>query len=456
MAKIFLIDASLVAPDAPFVAQPVGLLSIASVLRNAGHQLAVHDCKLGTRSLPRRLREFRPDFVGIRGLTLYRDFLEDIARLSRGLCPDAVVVIGGPHPTTQAKQALLQTDADLAVLGEGEETFREVIEVMSAGETLEAVKGVAWLEDGELVITEPRPPIEDLDSLPMPAYDLVPMEEYFRMSHASTAPSGRSLTMVTTRGCPYGCSFCHNIFGQRFRARSPGALVVELLYLKDRYQFEEVEFHDDCFNLLRDRTLDFSRRMQEKGSPLLIAFPNGLRGDLLDREVLTELRRAGTHHLGVAPETASERLQRMLGKNMKLDRLLAAAEISVELGIFTQGFFMLGFPGETEEELKATVDMACNTSLHIASFHVVNPVPGTRLWQQASESGRVDADPKLRGYSQVNVNLTAVSDERFRAIWKGAYRRFYMNPRRLASIFRDVPAKSLLFRNGLFTLKRLI
>jgi len=201
--------------------------------------------------------------------------------------------------------------------------------------------------------------------------------------------------------------------------------------------------------------MDICAGLQRARERTLLAFPNGLRGDTLDREQLEELRRAGTHHLALSPETATERLQRLIGKRMDLDKLLQAADDCDALGIFTVGYFMLGFPSETKEEMEATVEWACKSPLHTASFFAVNPFPGTRLADMALEEGKPVAD-SFDGYFGTNVNVSAVDDREFRRIWHGAYRRFYLSPRRVAAILRSVPNGATLFRNSLFVAARLL
>lgn len=456
MARIFLIDGAVATANSPFLSQPVGLLSLASVLRNNGHEVQVHDCKLEMHSLPRRLTDFQPHIVGIRTLTFFRGILSYVSRMVGGLLPAAHLVIGGPHANADPLDALKLSGAACAVLGEGEDTIVELVEALIERTALCSVRGLAFLEDEELRITPPREPIRDLDSLPMPAYDLLPMELYFSLHHGGTAPSGRTMLAFTSRGCPYNCAFCHNIFGTRFRARSAEAVVDEWLYLRRRYRAEEIEIHDDAFNTNPRRVLDICRGLQEAGSPLLLSFPNGLRADVLSRDLLRELRRAGTHHTALSPETASPRLQKYLGKHMDLDKLGEMADCCDELGIFSLGYFMLGFPTETEEEMLSTIEWACNSSLHTASFFNVIPFPGTRIYEDARKAGLIGDSWEAGSYLGSQVNVSDVPDDRFEEIWHLAYRRFYLDPSRLAGIWRSVPNMPTLFRNAFFVASRFL
>jgi len=456
MAKVFLIDGTAAIRNSPFLAQPLGLLGLASILRQEGHDVQVFDCKLEVTTLQRRLVDFGPDVVGIRTLSMFAHMLTYLGGMVRQLLPRASVIVGGPHANADPADAILRSGAVCAVIGEGEPTIVELVDsLLSRGTlSLSGVDGIAYLEGGELVFTRPREPVADLDSLPFPAYDLLPMELYFSLHHGGTAPSGRTMTAFTSRGCPYGCAFCHNIFGKAFRARSADAVVDEVLYLKRRYGIEEVEIHDDCFNLDRTRMVDICHGLRAAGSPVSLAFPNGLRADILTRELLEELRLAGTHHIALSPETASPRLQRFIGKRMDLDRLFDMAAVCDDLGIFSLGYFMLGFPTETEEEMLQTVEWACDSPLHVASFFNVMPYPGTRLYEAALESGKLPEGWSGHNYFIPDVNVSEVPDDRFKEIWHGAYRRFYLNPRRVLSILRNVTNAGTLFRNTLFVAAR--
>ena len=318
MARVFLIDGTVTHSASPFLSQPVGLLSIAAVLRQQGHQVAVHDCKLDLQSLPARLVHFEPDVVGIRTLSPYLKVLEYLAAMIHRLLPGIPLVLGGPHANADPEHALRLAGADCAVLGEGELTFPELLGPLLDRTPLHGVDGVAFLDDEEFVRTTPRQPIQDLDSLPMPAWDLVPMELYFSLHHAGTAPSGRTVTIFTSRGCPFRCAFCHNIFGKRFRARGSEAVLEEIRWLHRTYGIEEFEIHDDAFNTDLQRLDRICHGLQQDNQNILLAFPNGLRGDRLPREALIDLRLAGTHHIALSPETASPRLQKMLGKGIAL------------------------------------------------------------------------------------------------------------------------------------------
>jgi len=457
-ARILLVDATRVPHNSPFIAQPVGLLSLAAVLRRDGYDVRVFDCKLGLESFSRVLLELNPRIVGFRTLSSFVRILPLLARTVRAVCPDARIVVGGPHASGDPADALARTGAAAAVIGEGEATICELVPALLDAADLSGIPGLALPCPGEqgVRLTPHRPLIADLDSLPPPAWDLLPVETYFRRNRAGTSRSGRSLTLFTSRGCPYGCAFCHNLFGRRFRARSPESVLDELSFLVQRYAADEFELHDDAFNTDRTRMGAICEGLADRSSGVALAFPNGLRADLLTRDDLSLLRRAGTHHVALSPETASPRLQTYLGKRMDLERLQEAARICDDLRIFTVGYFMLGFPTETEEDMLSTVDFACRSSFHTASFFTVIPFPGSRIWTEARASGRFPADWTADCYHDAGVNLSEVPAERFRQIRIEAYRRFYVSPTRALAILRNVPNLRTLTVNSGFVAARFL
>ncbi len=460
-ARVLLVDATRIPANSPFIAQPVGLLSLAAVLRQDGHEVRIHDCKLGLESLTPLLQELQPQVVGFRTLSSFVRILPLLARTVRFLCPDARIIVGGPHASGDPADAIARTGAVAAVIGEGEATIRELVPALVDRADLTRIDGLA-ISSGvgdptsPVVFTPPRAPIADLDSLPLPAWDLLPVDTYFQRNRAGTSRAGRSLTVFTSRGCPYGCAFCHNLFGRRFRARCPESVVDEMQYLVRRYAADEFELHDDAFNTDRARMEAICEGLIAAPTGADLAFPNGLRADQLTRSDIELLRQAGTHHVALSPETASIRLQRYLGKRMDLERLLEAARVCDEVGIFTVGYFMLGFPTETEAEMLATVDYACRSPLHTASFFTVTPFPGSRLWSEARRSGRLSPAWTADCYHDTSVNLSLVPDDRFREIRQEAYRKFYLTPRRAVGIVRSVPNLRTLLVNSGFVAERLL
>jgi radical SAM superfamily enzyme YgiQ (UPF0313 family) len=251
-------------------------------------------------------------------------------------------------------------------------------------------------------------------------------------------PKRRYMAVMTSRACPYGCIYCHKLFGRGFRPRSPESVISELEMLYRDYHIREFEIIDDIFNLDHERAHKILSAIREKGWGVKLAFPNGLRGDRLNPELLENFKKAGTYFTALAVETASPRLQKLIGKNIDLDAVRGSIENCRRLGITTLGFFMLGFPTETYAEVRSSVEWAWSSQLDFASFFMAVPYGGTKLGEQFRASERFPGP----GFSYKDLdlhrscfNLSEVADRELFSLQRRAYLRFYLS-RLPAMIFR--------------------
>jgi radical SAM superfamily enzyme YgiQ (UPF0313 family) len=359
--------------------------------------------------------------------------------MAREEAPGTVVIVGGPHISACTSDVIEDDNIDILVIGEGERTFSELVSKISRGEELAGTPGTALRNDGEIIWEDPGEPIDDLDSIPFPAWDLVDIKTYAKLGRAGNVRRGRYLPLFTSRGCPYGCYYCHNVFGGKFRARSAENVVDEIKQIVGRFGITDLEVYDDIFNLDLDRAKTICRMLIDLDFGLSIAFPNGVRADRLDKELVDLLAQAGTTNLAVAVETASPELQKTIGKNLDLPRVKDAVTWADNAGIVTNGYFMLGFPGETADQIRQTIAYAEATDLFFASFFIVTPYPGTPLWDQTmGREASSSLDFRRYNYLSGYFNLGELSSEELRKLQRLAYRRFYARKRWkiLRSIFR--------------------
>jgi radical SAM superfamily enzyme YgiQ (UPF0313 family) len=264
------------------------------------------------------------------------------------------------------------------------------------------------------------------------------------------------MSIFSSRGCPYHCIYCHTIFGKGFRCRSAENLFNEIKFLYDTYRIRDFEILDDIFNLDRNRMIDFCDRIIKSDMKVRFAFPNGLRSDLLDEMQLTKLRQAGAVFISFAVETGSPRLQKQIKKNIQLDTIKKNIEIADALRIHTHGFFMIGFPGETREEMMMTVDFMLASKLHTCALFVVMPFEGTELGAISREMGNVTVnDLSMNYFTKQFVNLTTVPSEEINQIRRRALLKFYLNPFRFFALVRDFPNKRAIGKLGILFFRRL-
>ena len=431
MTKILLIKPT--AGNTPHrqVSHPLGLMYLASALRQAGdYDVRIVDMRLLSRAMEQTvlvLRQMEPDIVGISAFTLEAPTVHALTRTVKGMVHPAKVVMGGPYPTSDPQGALADPNIDLVVLGEGELTFPQVVSHLESGcsDTLEAIPGIAFRHDGKVLTTRAREEIADTNTLPFPAWDLVDISAYAKAERFSNVRKNRYMSLFTSRSCPYQCIYCHKIFGKGFRPRSPENVVAEMEFLVNTHGVREIEIVDDIFNLDAQRAEMICDLIVRRGLDIKIAFPNGMRGDLLTGRLLRKLKKAGVHFTGIAVETGSPRLQKVIRKNLDLKKVNQAITMAVDLGITTVGYFMLGFPTETREEIMATVDFACQSRLNFASFFTVTPFEGTGLHDLCLPRLKELGGEKDLDFHRNTFNLSEVPDKEFFRIKRQAYRRFY-------------------------------
>jgi anaerobic magnesium-protoporphyrin IX monomethyl ester cyclase len=432
----------------PLATPPLGILYIAAYLRSKFPlEIKVVNQRLegcSFETLARMALDFRADIIGLSCMTPTAHGLTPIINAIRAEQPEAFIVVGGPHVSAFGPDVLLETKADVAIAGEGELSMEMLLEAFHTGSGFEHIPGLTYRNNTGEIITNPgqTPVIQDLDILPLPAYDLIDVRHYWYIQSMPPIPRRKYLSLLSSRGCPYACMWCHNIFGRHFRAHSPERIVEEVVYFKKKYGIDDIEFVDDSFNLDSRRVLEFSKLLLKINGPIKIAFPNALRADLLDEPTIDALVHAGTYFSSFALETGSPRIQELTGKRVNIPKFLDALAYAVSKRIFTNGFLMLGFPTETEAEMEETIRIATESQLHTASFFTVTPFPGTGLYDFAQryfpeKLSKINySDMNL---CQVRVNMSEVSDDRLYYYQRKAERTFFRKPNRLYRILRDYP-----------------
>jgi radical SAM superfamily enzyme YgiQ (UPF0313 family) len=361
----------------------------------------------------------------------------------KSLAPSALILIGGPYATSNAESVLMENPIDAAVIGEGERTLLNLVKARIGGEDIRTVRGIAYREGDAVVFTEPEPFIDNLDTIPIPDYTLIDFKDYWgnRLQFNGILAEPRHASVVSTRACPYRCVYCHSMFGKKLRKRSPAHVLAEIRLLYDRYAVREFHIIDDVFNLDRPRMHAILNGIITSGMTIKLAFPNGLRGDVLEHEDILLLKRAGAYMLTLAIETGSRRMQNVIRKHLDIDKVLANITFADKQGLITRGFFMLGFPGETLDELKLTVKTALNSRLNMASFFVVVPFENTELFTMAKPCLDVIDKDLLCSYQTATSFYEKATGYKVTRLQKLAYLRFY-TPYRLARVIRRLPRKT--------------
>jgi radical SAM superfamily enzyme YgiQ (UPF0313 family) len=422
---------------------PLGVAYLAAVLRERGLEVDLFDASFARqplREIARLVADTHYDLVGISAMTSMIGDAAEIARAVKSVSPETVVIAGGPHPTVAPEHTLSLGVFDAVVLGEGEETLPALIE---GGLRIEEQPGLCYVREGELVRNERAEPIADLDCLPLPAWDMLDMPKYLSLWYQLDAVRYglRGTSIMASRGCPYNCSYCQptlrTIFGRRVRRRSPRSLVAEAAQLKDRYGIEGLMWLDDTFLLDRGWMGELCDAFIE--ADLGLVWGCNVRADVCDREALAEMKEAGLRIVHVGIESASQRvLDDLYHKGITIEQVREAVAAAKSLDLKARGYFMLGAPTETEDEVRASIRLANELPLDDVTFSITTPLPHTDLYEQTRHLIRADFSHfdyyKTPVYGTEGV-LPARTLDRLKKL---AYVKFYLGPRRLWRTVRSV------------------
>jgi len=428
---------------------PLGVMMIAAQARESGfpdvHILDMKVLDWTPEQALEELKRLEPDVIGLSAMTYEAGCMHELAKLVRAQLPEARIVCGGPHPSVAADDVLADDAVDFVVRGEGELSFAELLQGIQDGRTdWTGCPGISWRKDGQIVHEGDRPPPAKLDEMPFPAWDLIDHELYHDVPRGGVIYAAKEFaTMFSSRACPWRCTYCHNSYGKAFRERSAENVLEEMSMLVNRYGVKEFVFMDDIFNFRPERAKKIAQGIIDARWKIKLTFPNGFRGDILDEELVDLLKRAGMYRCMVAIESAVPRIQKVMKKNLKIERTGKIVDYIAKQGVMVHGAFMLGFPTETEEEMQATIDWAAGSSFHTAAFFRVIPFKGTELFQQVEHAGfELPSDWSKYEPYRSEINLSEVPEDRIFKLRKNAYRRFYLNPKRLWRIFKLIPNKT--------------
>jgi len=445
---------------------PIGLLYIASYIRaNSSHQVKIIDLRVNKSPIKKRLsaiEAWKPDLIGLTGMSIeWTGFKEVLRTLEQAMSKDVIFAAGGPHATIFHALVLEKTPVEYVIRGEGEETFLELVNALGGRSDIRAVKGLVYKDKRHGIVETPdRNPIKEIDLLPFPAYDLIPVEDYFVNPHfhGNLNKHRRILPVVTSRGCPFHCSFCFHMFGNKFRPRSAENVLEEIDWLVRKYGIREIQIEDDTFNFHLPRAKEIMRKIIDRGCNLAISFPNGIRADLVDEELMALFRKAGVYRIHFGIETVVPRIQKIASKPLNINRLNRSIELTFQANISSHGFFMIGFPTETEPEIRKTISYAARSRLATANFSIVKTYPGTPIGDRFLEDRKKAFDDDFSFSSDsTTTNYSEVPDARLKQLQRMAMIRFYFRPGRIWHIFRTSPNKrNLFFRNILSTLSIII
>ncbi|MCZ6601410.1 MAG: cobalamin-dependent protein [Planctomycetota bacterium] len=337
-------------------------------------------------------------------------YSKDVIRKIIEAFPATPVIGGGEHFTAEPEYSYRSCPGlHSVVLGEGEETLAALVDAIIENRPLDSVNGIAFRRNGEIVRTPPHPRIRQIDEIPIPSWDGMPLESYLDKGLGMSSVRGRNMPMLASRGCPYACTFCSNpmMWTQRWISREPKLVLREMKRWIDLYAVNHIEFYDLTAIVKRDWIIEFSKLLIEANLGVTWALPSGTRSEALDGEVLEALKASGCHSLTYAPESGSPATLKRIKKKVKLPKMIASMRSAVEEGIWIKANMIVGFPGQTKKEVWESflfmVEMAWVGIQDVAVFPFV-PYPGSELFRQLLDEGRIDrSDPDYENFLAGNV-----------------------------------------------------
>lgn len=414
---------------------PLGLAYIAAAMRNAGLEVEILDPTFeGFGYAVRRLKNADYGLLGFGCFTMNINVSLKLAGIAKSANPKCKTVFGGVHPTVMPEPTLREKQVDVVVVGEGEQTFVELARRIAGSKSLRGLKGTLYKERGRIVRNPPRALPDNIDELPFPARDLVPMEKYLSASLGRSAWAVRqpSTSIISTRGCPFQCTYCASkvMFGRRARFRSAKNIIGEIQHLIDTYNIRGLVFIDDTLTLRPKVVTEMCDEMIRRKWDL--EWICNARVDTVSPELFRKMRLAGCRAIAMGIESGDQWvLDNILKKGIKLGQVRKAFAWAKAAGLITDAYFMLGSPGESLRQMRNTIEFAKHSDIDYANFNVTRPLPGTEMHDLAERYG--------------NLSVTSWDDYEFTAkpifssnewspdevmqLKKQAYREFYFNPR---------------------------
>lgn len=429
----------------------LGLAYLGAVSERRGDEVVIFDADIEKKSVTEFVQEFRPHLVGI---TANTPQVKQAWRTARAIkeVHDCLVVLGGPHVSVLPEESCAKPDVDIVVRGEGEETWIDISDRLEAFlkdqdeyattafmdpalDIFNDCAGVTYAtSDGTIHQNPDRVPIPDLNGLPWPAYHLFKMERYTNLQPATDNVDGaRSFSIMTSRGCPYRCTFCsQSIMPIKWRSRSPENVLAEWRHLVKDLDAQEIGVLDDSANIRVKRLEELSDLLIENNlNHVPWIFVNGIRANLASKELLGRLKEAGLKRTAFGVESGDPDILQSVDKKIDLDTIRQAFKNAKEVDLETIGFFIIGLPGETRETMQRTIDFAIELDPLIANFSMMTPYPGTKVYEIVQQQGRLlinDWEDYVFFEQQARYEMGDMTADLVEEMYRKAYRQFYLRP----------------------------
>ena len=418
------------------IAPPLGIGYIAAVLRDNGIDVNILDASaedMDFKEFSEEIKNRSPDIISISALTPTINKALETAKTAKEVLPNSIIVMGGYHPTFDFEETLKNDFVDIVIRGEGEYVLRDLVETIENNGDLREVRGIVFKEDDNIVLNPNADLIYDLDALPFPAFDLMPMDKY-KLLDMDT----HMATMITTRGCPMKCSFCSSaaMHGRKMRQRSVDNILAEIDFLREKYDINTIAFMDDTFTLKKSRLMEFCDKLKQKDYEIMWGCT--ARVDTLDEEVLKNMKESGCITVFMGVESVDQNQLDSMDKGITVPKIENAFKMSRKLGIRTIASVALGMPGDTKKIMNKTIKFVHKLKPNYAIYSLSTPYPGTRFYKESFEKNLI----KVKDWSKYTLispilETADCSLKDLRKMQTKAFIKFYVRPHYLLSQFRQ-------------------
>jgi radical SAM superfamily enzyme YgiQ (UPF0313 family) len=422
----------------------LGLGYLAQAVRSIC-QVQILDCikeNLWGEKLIDYIRKLSPDIVGFQLYTYDLESVRSELCLIKKNFPHIITIVGGPHPSAIAEKTFKSMDGtlDFIFCGESETALPKFIDMIKhegasnykkiKENDLKNIPGLSWFSNGR-IFRNPVTIIENLDSTGFPAWDIIKPQTYPEAQHGAFFRNFPIAPIMTGRGCPFSCTFCegHIITGKKVRKRSVANVIEEIKILVKDYGIREIHVVDDNFSIYKEYVMEFCESLLREGLKISWATPNGIRIDSIDRDMLLLMKKSGYYLASVGIEFGSERMFKVTKKALDKEKIINGIKLIRSVGLEAAGFFMMGYPGETEQEINETIKFALSLPLLRANFFIFLPLPGTEAYKLLESTKQLEkVDWKHFYFTHPVYTSAGLSADKLKNLQRKAFLEFYLRP----------------------------
>ncbi len=426
------------------ITPPLGIGYLASSLKKQGINAKIIDglrTGLTHDELLEKIISEKPDAVGITCLT---SFYNEVIELSKALKKKGYkVIIGGVHPTFLPLETITDSNADYVVCGEGEIALVKLAKNKFVNKNIPGIYSKKDLENGKPIIKAEA--VKELNDLPFPDWKQLDPNTYPKAPHGAFVKNFPIGVIMTTRGCPYQCTFCasRKFYDVKIRYRTPENVIEEIKYLVKNYGIKEVHFEDDNLTLKRDHVEKICNLILKNNLKISWACPNGIRADKVDEDLIKLMKKSGCYFFAFGIESANPKILKNIKKLETIEEIRKSIEIADRVGIECQGFFIFGLPGETKKTIEESINFAKSSKLSRAHFMILDVLPGSELWNELK--GKFTPDWKKDSYREPEWIPKGLTKKMLMDAQSRAIREFYFRPATLLKILRSIKLKQVKF-----------